>query len=69
MICPGVNVCGSVKIKDDVFIGAGTTIINSTNSKEIILNQKCFIGAGSLITKSIENNKLYYGNPLKFVLK
>ena len=64
MICPGVNICGGVEIKNDVFIGAGTTIINSTKNKRIILNEKCFIGAGSLITNSIENNKLYYGTPL-----
>ena len=69
MVCPGVNICGGVKIKDNVFIGAGTTIINSTNNKEIVLNKKCFIGAGSLITKTIESNKLYYGNSFNYRLK
>jgi|UniRef100_A0A6C0IVL0 acetyltransferase EpsM len=69
MVCPGVNICGGVKIRDNVFIGAGTTIINSTSNKEIILNQKCYIGAGSLITKSIESNKLYYGNSFNYILK
>ena len=69
MVCPGTNICGGVEIKDNVFIGAGTTIINSTDNKKIILNNKCFIGAGSLITKSIESNKLYYGNPFNYTLK
>ena len=69
MVCPGVNICGGVKIKDNVFIGAGSTIINSTNNKEIVLNNKCFIGAGSLITKTIESNKLYYGNSFNYILK
>lgn len=69
MVCPGVNICGGVKIKDNVFIGSGTTIINSSNNKEIILNNKCFIGAGSLITKSITSNKLYYGNSFHYKLK
>lgn len=69
MVCPGVNICGGVEIKNDVFIGAGTTIINSTNKKKIILNKKCFIGVGSLITNSIESNKLYYGNSFNYVLK
>jgi sugar O-acyltransferase (sialic acid O-acetyltransferase NeuD family) len=64
MVCPGVNICGGVEIKNDVFIGVGTTIINSTTDKKIILNNKCLIGAGSLITNSIETNKLYYGTPL-----
>ena len=69
MVCPGVNICGGVIVENDVFIGAGTTIINSTNDKKITLNEKCIIGAGSLITKSIENNKLYYGNSFNYVLK
>ena len=69
MVCPGTNICGGVEIKNDVFIGAGTTIINSTNNKKIILNKTCFIGAGSLITNSIESNKLYYGNSFNYVLK
>jgi len=64
MVCPGVNICGGVQIKNDVFKGSGTTIINSTEKKKIILNENCFIGAGSLITSSIKNNQLYYGTPL-----
>lgn len=69
MVCPNVTICGGVKIKDNVFIGAGSTIINSTHNKEIVLNKKCFVGAGSLITKTIESNKLYYGNSFNYSLK
>lgn len=64
IICPNTTICGGVKIKENVFIGAGTTIINSSLSKEININKNCFIGAGSLITKSINKNTLYYGTPL-----
>lgn len=64
MICPNVTICGGVKVQDNVFIGASTTIINSSHSKEININKNCFIGAGSLITKSISENTLYYGTPL-----
>ncbi len=69
MICPKVTICGSVKLSDNVFIGAGTTVINSTKSKEILLNESCFIGAGSLINKSINKNCLYYGTPLNYVIR
>ena len=37
-----VLVCPGVIIENDVFIGAGTTIINSTINKEIRLHEKCF---------------------------
>lgn len=64
MVCPNVTICGGVNVEDNVFIGASTTIINSTNEKKIILRKNSFIGAGSLINKNIGENILYYGTPL-----
>tara|TARA_B100000886_G_C20394148_1_gene479579 strand:+ start:819 stop:1469 length:651 start_codon:yes stop_codon:yes gene_type:complete len=65
MICPGVNFCGNSIIKNNVFIGAGSTVNNSTD-KQIIIGNNCFIGSGSLIVKSINDNILYYGTPFNF---
>lgn len=64
MVCPNVTICGGVKIEDNVFIGVGTSVINSTHSKEVKINKNSFIGAASLITKKIGENILYYGTPL-----
>jgi|SaaInlStandDraft_5_1057022.scaffolds.fasta_scaffold01573_5 acetyltransferase EpsM len=69
LICPKTTLCGGVKVCDNVFVGAGTTVINSTKSNEILLNESCFIGAGSLINKSIDRNILYYGTPLNYVIR
>lgn len=46
------------KIKDTVFIGPGTVIRDN-----IIIGNNSIMGMGSVVTKSIENNSVCYGNP------
>jgi acetyltransferase EpsM len=65
MICPGVNFCGHSIIKNNVFIGTGTTVNDSTD-KQIIIGNNCFVGSGSLIIKSVPDNILYYGTPFNY---
>jgi acetyltransferase-like isoleucine patch superfamily enzyme len=45
-------------IEDGVSIGAGSIIIGG-----ITIGQNAMIGAGSLITKSVPPNELWYGSP------
>lgn len=52
----------STKVKNNVSIGANSTIICG-----IILEEYTLIGAGSVITKNTKKNGLYYGNPAKFI--
>ena len=47
-------------VKKGTSIGANATIVCGNT-----LGENCFIGAGSLITKSTEPNGLYYGVPAK----
>ena len=47
-------------IKKGASIGANSTIIGG-----ITIGEYAMIGAGSVITKSIGNNELWYGNPAK----
>ena len=47
-------------VKKGASIGANVTIVCGNT-----LGENCFIGAGSLITKSTEPNGLYYGVPAK----
>ncbi len=48
-------------IKKNVSIGANSTIIGG-----LTIGENAMIGAGSVVTKSIENNTLWYGNPALF---
>jgi acetyltransferase-like isoleucine patch superfamily enzyme len=47
-----------VKIKDDVWIGAGTIIL-----KGITIGEGAIVGAGSVVTKSVEPYTIVAGNP------
>lgn len=48
-------------IKKNASIGANSTIIGG-----IVIGENAMIGAGSVLTKSISNNSLWFGNPASF---
>ena len=51
-----------VKISNNVFIGAHSTIL-----KGVIIGENAVIGACSVVTKSIPANEVWGGNPAKFL--
>lgn len=53
---------GTIIIEDDVWIGANAVIL-----KNVTLGQGCVVGAGSVVTKSVEPYAIVVGNPAKFV--
>ncbi|MFT3703314.1 MAG: acyltransferase [Agriterribacter sp.] len=53
-----------VKIANNVFIGAHTTIL-----KGVHIGENAIIGAGSVVTKNIPANEIWGGNPAKFLKK
>ena len=48
-------------VKKGSSLGANSTIVGGITIGEYVM-----IGAGSVVTKSINNNQLWYGNPAKF---
>jgi acetyltransferase-like isoleucine patch superfamily enzyme len=52
----------SIKIEENVFIGAHSTIL-----KGVTIGKNSIIGAGSVISKSIPANEIWAGNPVKFI--
>lgn len=49
-------------IEDSVSIGAGSVILGG-----ITIGKNSMIGAGSVVTKDIPPNQLWFGNPARFV--
>jgi acetyltransferase-like isoleucine patch superfamily enzyme len=51
---------GGIIIKDDVWIGANSVILDG-----VTVENGCIIGAGSVVTKNCETCGIYAGNPAK----
>jgi len=54
-IAPRATLCGQVTTQDDVFVGAGATIIQN-----IRLEEGSVVGAGALVTKNLFKNEVCY---------
>ena len=62
----------NVEIMDNVFIGPRVTFTNDKYAPSIILpnlviGDNAIIGAGSLVTKSIPPNQMWYGSPARYI--
>ena len=51
-------------VKRNASIGGGSTILGG-----ITIGENAMIGAGSLVTKNVPANELWFGNPAKFIRK
>lgn len=51
---------GKITVKKGASIGAGSILIT-----DIIIGEYAFVGAGSVVTKSVESYNLVFGNPAK----
>jgi sugar O-acyltransferase (sialic acid O-acetyltransferase NeuD family) len=61
-INPGVNIGGLTTIGEYTTIGIGSNIFD-----RITIGSNTIIGAGSIVTKSIPDNVIAYGNPAKII--
>ncbi len=51
---------GRISIGDDVFIGAGAILMPGVR-----IGSRCVIGSGSVVTKSVPENSVIFGNPAR----
>ena len=60
-ICPGVVLSGEVTVEDDVFIGAGATVIHGG----ITVGKGAVIGAGAVVVRDVRPGAIVVGVPAK----
>ncbi|PVW02153.1 serine acetyltransferase [Microbacterium sp. Gd 4-13] len=53
-----------ITIEDGVTIGAGSIIVGRHN-ESLVLGRRCSVGAGSVVTQSIESGAVVVGNPAR----
>ncbi|HTL80353.1 MAG TPA: acyltransferase [Bacteroidia bacterium] len=51
---------GGIVIEDDVWLGANVTVLDGAR-----IRRGCVVGAGSLVSGTLEEYGIYVGNPLK----
>ena len=61
-IAVGARICGTVRLEDDSWIGAGAVIIQGLS-----VCAGCMIGAGAVVVKSITEKGTYLGVPARKV--
>jgi len=64
-LCPSCTVSGYVVIEEEVFVGAGSTIVNGRVGKPLNVGSGAKISAGAVVTKSIPPNASVAGNPAR----
>jgi acetyltransferase-like isoleucine patch superfamily enzyme len=58
-----INTFGNIKIGDNIFVGARSTILPN-----VVLGDNVVIAANSVITKDIESNSVVAGIPAKKIM-
>lgn len=53
---------GRIAIGENVFIGAGTTVL-----KNVTIGENAIVGACSVVTRNVPANEIWAGNPARFI--
>lgn len=60
---PSVKCNGNVVIEDGVYIGTGAIIFQGKPGQPLVIGKNSVIAAGSVVTKSVPEGKIFFGNP------
>lgn len=64
-LAPGVHVSGWVHMGRRVYVGTGAVIVNGTESAPITIGDDAVIGAGAVVTKSVDPGVTVVGVPAR----
>lgn len=63
-IMPAVQICGYVEVGCDNFFGVSSIVLQMNK-----VGNGVTLGAGSILMKDAEDNRTYFGNPARQLLK
>lgn len=61
---PRMDLFGTIRVGDNVYIGLGCTILPNT-----VIGSNCIIGTGSVVRGVIPDDSVVFGNPARVVMK
>ena len=64
-ICPSCTISGYVNIGPEVFLGAGTIIVNGRSDRRLRIGAGAVLAAGSVVTKDVPAGESWCGNPAR----
>lgn len=65
-ISPGANISGNVKISTGSYIGTNACILQGKSiTEKMFIGKNSIVGAGSVVTKNVLENRIVKGNPAK----
>lgn len=64
-LAPGVHVSGWVHFGKRVYVGTGAVILNGTQDEPIVIGDDAIIGAGAVVTNTVDPNTKVVGVPAK----
>lgn len=69
-IMPGANISGNVQLSKNCYIGTGATILQGKDEEnKLRIGSMSVVGAGAVVTKSVEEKKIVIGSPAKELIR
>lgn len=69
-VMPGVNISGNVHLSRKCYIGTGATILQGKDEEnKLKIGSISVVGAGAVVTKSVEEEKIVIGSPAKELIR
>ena len=64
-ISPGTTICGNVVLENQVYVGAGASILPGNPDRKLRISRNSIIGLGSTVITDIAKNSVVVGNPAR----
>lgn len=64
-LAPGAHISGFVHLGKRVYVGTGAVIINGNADQPLIIGDDAVIGAGAVVSKSLQGGMTYVGIPAR----